>query len=51
MTKKLIKDIIKYIEDAEMYIDQEVGYHRDVKGLIEGDKMPKVYYELKELLK
>lgn len=50
MQKELIEKILKYIEQNEHQIEREYGEARELNFLIENDKMPFIYYKLKELL-
>ena len=50
MNDKLIKEIIEYVEDAELIIEQEYGANRSLDEIkAEGD-MPDLYKKLLDLV-
>jgi len=48
--KELVEDAVKYIERMEKLYDGEFGSNRELEEIIEDGDMPKIYFELKELL-
>jgi saccharopine dehydrogenase-like NADP-dependent oxidoreductase len=50
VNKKTLIYIKEYIERVEVQIDGEWGYNRELKELIKDGQMPKIYYNILELL-
>lgn len=51
ISKKLLKEIIKYIEEVEVQIDGEWGSCRSLKELVKDEDMPNLYNKLVKLNK